>query len=89
MTPDFPKMTTKQAFDSDTKFFTSSRACKECGSKLKYWTSKTQAFVCCYECVPYVEDYSKRMINKRVNLAKKTEYKNDSFGVAFGGLNTV
>jgi len=64
--PDFPKMTTKQAFETDTRFFTATRKCNDCGSFRKYWTSKSQSFVCCYECVPYVEEYSKRDINKRI-----------------------
>jgi len=89
MKPEFPKLTTKQAFDSDTMFFTSYRKCKDCGSYLKYYTSKSQAFVCCYDCVPYVEDYNKHMINKRVNLTKRTEWKQEGFGSASGGYNTV
>lgn len=80
---DFPMMTLKEAFDKDEKYFTITRGggCKYCGSKRRYWTTKSSYAVFCYDCAPEGDLLLKCQINmaekekdKRIKKRKKADW---------------
>lgn len=90
---EFPQMTMKQAFDTDTKYYTAMRgACPDCGGSRRWWTMKTSNYVYCYDCIPEGDMLTKCQIGKqeRQNKTKidKLKKKNWIIGTAFGGYNT-
>lgn len=89
---EFPNMTMKEAFATDTKYYTGRNACPDCGSRRRWWEGKTGNFVYCYECIPEGEMISKCQIGKaeKENKLKidKLKKNNWTIGTAFGGYNT-
>ena len=89
---DFPKMTRKEAWATDTIFFTTNKPCPECGDKRRWFSSKSDSFVFCYTCIPQGDFLKPRDINKKEkdSNAAKIKLKKENWGipVVFGGYNT-
>ncbi len=65
---DFPVMTIKEAFEADEKYFTlAKRGCKYCGSKRRYWTTRSSYAVFCYDCEPEGD----LLLKCQINMAEK------------------
>lgn len=65
---DFPVLTVKQAFATDQKYFTAFKTvCEYCGSKRRYWNSKSTSSVYCYDCEPEGD----LLLKCQINMAEK------------------
>lgn len=88
----FPKMTRKQACDTDTIYFTTNKVCPECGDNRRWRANKNKYFIYCYTCFPDGDILFPRDINKQekdYNAAKQKLMKSNwSIPVVFGGYNT-
>lgn len=69
---EFPVMTVKESFETDQKYFTITKgSCDYCGSKRRYWTTKSTYAVFCYDCEPEGE----LLLKCQINMAEKDKAK--------------
>lgn len=89
---DFPLMTRKEAFDTDTKYFQCAKGCKDCGSKLRYWTTKSDSSIFCFGCHPDTSETCSKIkvaSKKHNDKVKKMIKDNWTIPTVYGGYNTI